>query len=385
VLSTGGNIAVTVPRTGGMSVGTGTGAWFSAVAPNQNAVAATFGGGNSILRIGSGGNLSTSITALNGNSSAFQPLIVSGASIALNPVGYNTANVNTFDVTFGRFVDLKWTNNAAAGTTSVVSQAVDDSIMVASRNNMTIKSSNTIVLSTLIGDSVYVAANGDTGFGISPSSKLHVKNPTDANPIAIIAGNTFGIRLGTTINGGVIEGVDSTGVTSFQQLTIGGSNIRFTTNGINVGIWNGTGLAIGNQNPSATIHASRTTDTNPIAIINGATHAIRIGTSSSAALIDAVDQTGITSYKALRLTGVNVSVITSGATGTGYTFDKDLNMYSTTPGTTTMANGFIYIPSAGGVPTGVPLAVGGHVPMYYDATNNNFYVYNGGWKKVFLS
>lgn len=54
-------------------------------------------------------------------------------------------------------------------------------------------------------------------------------------------------------------------------------------------------------------------------------------------------------------------------------------------GTTTMTDGFFYIPAAAGAPTGVPTVISGRVPMYYDTTNNEFYVYNGGWKKVLLS
>ena len=57
----------------------------------------------------------------------------------------------------------------------------------------------------------------------------------------------------------------------------------------------------------------------------------------------------------------------------------------TASGTTTMTDGFFYIPAAAGAPTGVPTAISGRVPMYYDTTNNNFYVYNGGWKKVLLA
>jgi hypothetical protein len=64
--------------------------------------------------------------------------------------------------------------------------------------------------------------------------------------------------------------------------------------------------------------------------------------------------------------------------------DAGGNIYGTA-GTTGMTDGFFYVPSAAGAPTGTPTAISGRVPMYYDATNNNFYVYNGGWKKVTLS
>lgn len=63
------------------------------------------------------------------------------------------------------------------------------------------------------------------------------------------------------------------------------------------------------------------------------------------------------------------------------------NIYSAvgTAPTTTMTDGFFYIPSAAGAPTGVPTAIANHVPMYYDTTNERFYVYNGAWKSVTLA
>jgi len=41
---------------------------------------------------------------------------------------------------------------------------------------------------------------------------------------------------------------------------------------------------------------------------------------------------------------------------------------------TTATNGFFYIPTCAGAPTGVPTAKTGLVPMIYDSNNNNFYI-----------
>jgi len=86
---------------------------------------------------------------------------------------------------------------------------------------------------------------------------------------------------------------------------------------------------------------------------------------------------------------VNGTLTATGLTDTGNmsvggTLGVTGNAYGAA-GTTTMTSGFFYIPAAAGVPTGVPTAITGQVPMYYDSTNNNFYVYNGAWKKVALT
>jgi hypothetical protein len=51
-----------------------------------------------------------------------------------------------------------------------------------------------------------------------------------------------------------------------------------------------------------------------------------------------------------------------------------------------MTDGFFYMPSGAGAPTGVPTSISGYAPFFYDTTNNYLYVYNPtgtpAWKKV---
>lgn len=50
---------------------------------------------------------------------------------------------------------------------------------------------------------------------------------------------------------------------------------------------------------------------------------------------------------------------------------------------TTATNGFLYIPSCAGLPTGTPATITGMVPIVFDTANDNLYAYNGGsWHHV---
>lgn len=52
---------------------------------------------------------------------------------------------------------------------------------------------------------------------------------------------------------------------------------------------------------------------------------------------------------------------------------------------TNATDGFLYIPSCAGAPTGVPTSYTGKVAMVYDTANEALYVYNGGWVSTTLS
>lgn len=52
---------------------------------------------------------------------------------------------------------------------------------------------------------------------------------------------------------------------------------------------------------------------------------------------------------------------------------------------TTATDGFLYIPTCAGAPTGTPTSKTGLAPMVYDSTNNKFWMYDGGWIGVALA
>lgn len=52
---------------------------------------------------------------------------------------------------------------------------------------------------------------------------------------------------------------------------------------------------------------------------------------------------------------------------------------------TSSTDGFLFIPAVAGTPTGTPNSRSGFVPICYDTTNDELYVYNGSWKSVALA
>lgn len=48
---------------------------------------------------------------------------------------------------------------------------------------------------------------------------------------------------------------------------------------------------------------------------------------------------------------------------------------------TSATGGFLYIPTCAGPPSGTPTAATGTVPLIYDSTNNQLYIYSSGWKQ----
>jgi len=201
----------------------------------------------------------------------------------------------------------------------------------------------------------------------------------------------------------------STSIKTSPNLTFDGTNLGIGTapsTSINVYSATNATILVQGDNSSTNIIGSRYAND-----ANGANFIVRKyrGSVAIPATVASGDALGIFAFQGYGGTNVRTLAQVRAFVGT-YTSDTNISAYLTlatsapgsaastervritetgniygTTGTTGMTNGFFYIPAAAGAPTGVPTAISGRVPMYYDTTNEKFYVYNGAWKSVLLT
>jgi len=117
------------------------------------------------------------------------------------------------------------------GLSDVDGSAATPAIRGSDANTGVFFGTDIVGVSTGGSERVRVDASGNVGIGTSsPGSKLQVSQ-TNTSVGALFNGTTRGIRFGFDATGSIIEGVDNTGVSSFQPLTVGGLDVRFTTSG----------------------------------------------------------------------------------------------------------------------------------------------------------
>lgn len=105
------------------------------------------------------------------------------------------------------------------------------------------------------GASIWLSSNGSVGVSqVNPLARFHINSADSVNAF-LSSGLTRGLRIQHGPNGSILEGVDSTGVGSFQNLLVGGLEVIFTTSatermrvhasgGVSIGLGGDPGAAI---------------------------------------------------------------------------------------------------------------------------------------------
>ena len=170
-------------------------------------------------------------------------------------------------------------------------------------NDITIVNKNALVAMSVPTGTVNVTVGGALSSGTSPtlasaSTVLSSRNTADGI-VALIAGNTKAIRFNANATNMAMEGVDNTGVGSFQPMTFGGTKINFSSStapSLTAGC-NGAGSGVGGTDVSGTAlgqTAATTTCTltfgtvfvsAPSCIVSGVTGALTSYATSTTAIV----------------------------------------------------------------------------------------------------
>lgn len=370
----------------------------------KNTSGATIANGTTIMFtgvVGASGKITIGKAVANGTVSARSMLGVATQDIPNNAFGYVTSFgfVRGFDTSgtpygevwadgdglfFSASTPGGWTKVQPAAPAIATPVAVVINAASGGAGTIHVRMDQSLRLSNIQDASIVTPANGD----------LLVYN-SGTTLWTNTAQSLLSVGTATNLAGGAAGSLPyQTGAGATTFLAPGTANYVLTTNGTTL-VWTqntGTGNAVRAASPTLTGTVTAATIT-ASGLVSSSAGMFVSGNSTPASgqnlelrysgggLIIAYDRTAA-AYQPMLVQGSTITL--SIATTPRLQIDANGNVYAGS-GATTMTNTFFYIPAAAGVPTGVPTAITGRVPMYYDTTNNNFYIYNGAWKKVLLT
>jgi hypothetical protein len=158
------------------------------------------------------------------------------------------------------------------------------------------------------------------------------------------------------LNGGTANGV----------LYLNGSKAATSGSAL---VFDGTNLGIGTSSPGGKLD-----------VITGIARWRITNDGSGNVIQEALDSAG-TAYSDHKLYGLNLISYTSGTERFRITSSGNVVAGGSIALATNATNGFLYVPTCAGTPTGTPTAITGMAPIVVNTTNNKLYFYSGGaWR-----
>jgi hypothetical protein len=357
-----------------LASGTGTASWSVAYAP---AFASTNTASTAVVRDSSGNFSAGTITAsLTGNASGSSGSCTGNAATATILATTRAIYGNNFD---GSAALAQIIASTYGGTGNGFTKFSGPS---ASEKTFTLPNASATILTD---NSAVTVAQGGTGLATLTANRIYKGNGTSAFAASDMFDTGSAVLLNATTAYGRLG----------QRLEV---NASTTYGGMCITTWSNTDQY---ESPFFEFNRSRSntigtktdvTSGDLLGILNfrGASSSAFQGNNGIVAMVEGVPSSGncpaALIFRTMDSSGNgrgNLIVTSKGNVLVGL---GDSSVNGTTTATvalaTTATDGFLYIPACAGIPTGVPTGYIGRVPLVYDSTNNNFYIYNGGWKKT---
>jgi len=213
-----------------------------------------------------------------------------------------------------------------------------------------------------VANSEVMRLNDSGNLGIGTSSPAYKLDVTGAlNSVQARFGNVAG--RGLEISTELVGGTNDAGAT-LNAPVAGGTLIFKTVNSERARLDSSGNLGIGTSSPG---------------------HRLTVDVGAGAQNIFAAQQTGVSNGYTITSDGTNLthSWHTAGSVTAQITANGSFAAGAQGALATTATNGFLYVPTCAGVPTGTPTVITGLVPIVVDTTNNRWYFYSGGaWRNA---
>ena len=115
--------------------------------------------------------------------------------------------------------------------------------------------------SSLAVTDAFTVSGANVGIGVTPTSRLNVNGGNVSNGF-VVNGTTKAVRIGASTTYGSIEGVDQTGLASFQPLLVGGLELIFNTGvseRMRINTSGNVGIGTASPNAASIVDAQSTT------------------------------------------------------------------------------------------------------------------------------